>query len=79
MNFDTTITLGIGGRYITFTPIEISMNKNWGTTFNLLRFNTRWNEKAWIDSVFALFSYTHTEYLQQLEILGISIFTKFKE
>jgi hypothetical protein len=77
MNIDTSITVGSNDVYIGLTPLEFSYDKSWGMTFNIMKMHFALTEDA-IEKSFAVFSYTHTVNLQQLEILGVKLIIKFK-
>ncbi len=70
MNIDSSITVGSNDVYIGLTPLEFSYDKLWGMTFNIMKLHFTLTEDA-LEKTFAVFSYTHTVNLQQLEILGI--------
>ena len=77
MNIDTHITIGSNDVYIGLTPLEFSYDKSWGMTFNIMKMHFALTEDA-IEKSFAVFSYTNTHYLQQLEIMGVKFKIKFK-
>ena len=77
MNIDTSITVGSNEVYIGLTPLEFSYDKSWGMTFNIMKMHFALGEEA-IEKSFAVFSYTNTHHLQQLEILGVKLIIKFK-
>ena len=77
MNIDTSITVGSNDVYIGLTPLEFSYDKSWGMTFNIMKMHFALTEDA-IEKSFAVFSYTNTHYLQQLEIMGVKLIIKFK-
>tara|TARA_R110000751_G_scaffold132417_1_gene234921 strand:+ start:12 stop:245 length:234 start_codon:yes stop_codon:yes gene_type:complete len=77
MNIDTSITVGSNEVYISLTPFEFSYDKSWGMTFNIMKLHLALTEEA-IEKTFAVFSYTNTVNLRQLEILGIKLIIKFK-
>jgi hypothetical protein len=77
MNIDTSITVGSNDVYIGLTPFEFSYDKSWGMTFNIMKIHFALTEDA-IEKSFAVFSYTNTHYLQQLEIMGVKLIIKFK-
>ena len=77
MNIDCNITVGSNEVYIGLTPLEFSYDKSWGMTFNIMKMHFALTEDA-IEKSFAVFSYTHTHHLQQLEIMGVKLIIKFK-
>jgi len=78
MNIDTNIIIGSNEIYIGLTPFEFSYDKSWGITFNILKWSFNLKKDQLIDGTFSLFSYTNTNYLHQLELLGICVFCRFK-
>ena len=77
MDIDTNITIGFSDKYVGITPLEINYDKSWGTTFNILKFHFA-SDASILEITFAVFSYNNTQYLQQLEILGLNLITKHK-
>ena len=77
MNIDCNITVGSNEVYIGLTPLEFSYDKSWGMTFNIMKLHLALGEEA-IEKTFAVFSYTNTHHLQQLEIMGVKLIIKFK-
>jgi len=78
MNIDTYITIGSNEIYVGLTPFEFSYDKSWGMTFNILKWSLHLKEAQMVDDSYALFSYTNTHALRQLEVLGVKLITKFK-
>ncbi len=77
MNIDCNITVGSNDVYIGLTPLEFSYDESWGMTFNIMKLHFALTEDD-IEKSFAVFSYTNTHHLQQLEIMGVKLITKFK-